>query len=138
MLKHSWQWVLTGFFAILPLAAAAQSVALVSSEKDNTLTIINLKDQKVEGTIATCKRPRHLQLTPDGKQVLVACGGDNAADVIDVATRKSVGRIPLGDNPEAFDISPDGKVLYVSNEDEGELTFIDIAAKKAVTKTSFG
>ena len=68
-------------------------------------------------TIGTCKRPRHLQLSPDRKQLLVACSNDHAADVIDLATR-----IPLGDNPETFDISPDGKTLYVSNEDEGELT----------------
>ena len=92
----------------MSIAAGAQSFALVSSEKDNALTIVNVKDQKVEGTIPTCKRPRHMQLTPDRKQVLVACSDDNTADVIDVATRKSVGRIPLGNEPEAFDISPDG------------------------------
>ena len=67
--------------ASLPLGASAQTSAVVSSEKDNALTIVNLKDLKVEGTIATCKRPRHMQLTPDRKQLLVACGGDNAADV---------------------------------------------------------
>ncbi len=119
-------------------AALAQPVALVSSEKDNTLTIVNLKDQKVDGTIATCKRPRHVQLTPDRKQVLVACAGDNEADVIDVATRKSVGRIPLGADPEAFDISPDGKTLYVSNEDEGELSFVDVATKKVRKEIKIG
>ena len=124
--------------ALLPLGASAQTTAVVSSEKDNALTIVNLKDLKVEGTIATCKRPRHMQLTPDRKQLLVACGGDNAADVIDVASRKSVGRIPLGDDPEAFDISPDGKTLYVSNEDEGELAIVDMATKKVVGEVKVG
>lgn len=121
-----------------PTFVLAQSTALVSSEKDNTLTIVNLKDLTVQGTIATCKRPRHLQLMPDRKQLLVACGGDNAADVIDLASRKSVGRIPLGDSPEAFDISPDGKTLFASNEDEGELSFIDIASKKVIKEVKIG
>ena len=73
-----------------PAAAVAESVALVSSEKDNTITVISLKDQKVEGTIATCKRPRHMQITPDRKQLMVACSGDNAADVIDQIGRAHV------------------------------------------------
>ena len=76
-LKHVPSLLALSASLLLPLLALAQNTALVSSEKDNTLTIVNLKDHKVEGTIATCKRPRHLQLTPDGKQVLVACAGDN-------------------------------------------------------------
>ena len=125
-------------FLALPMTALAQGLALVSSEKDNALTIVNLKDLTVQGTIATCKRPRHLQVMPDRKQVLVACGEDSAADVIDLASRKSVGRIPLGDNPEAFDLSPDGKTLFVSNEDEGELAFVDVASKKVVAEVKVG
>ena len=95
----------------------ADGIALVSSEKDHALTVIDLKTLAVTGTVPTCKRPRHMQPTPDGKQLLVACGESNAADVIDLATRKSVRRLPLGDDPEAFDLSPDGKTLYVTNED---------------------
>ncbi|HSB25243.1 MAG TPA: hypothetical protein VLE94_19245, partial [Burkholderiaceae bacterium] len=54
--------------------ALAQGVAFVSSEKDNALTVIDLKTLAITGTVPTCKRPRHMQLTPDGKQLLVACG----------------------------------------------------------------
>lgn len=118
-------------FPILPLFAALLSVnmalpsqaqtAYVSSEKDHTLTVIDLKTQAVTGTVATCKRPRHVQVTPDGKKLLVACAESNAADVIDLATRKSVGRLAIGEDPEAFDLSPDGKTLYISQEDDAAL-----------------
>ena len=47
--------------------AQAQGVAWVSSEKDNALTLVDLKTGTVTGTVPTCKRPRHLQRTPDGK-----------------------------------------------------------------------
>ena len=80
------------FGAVLALAAGqalAQGVAIVSSEKDHTLTLIDLKTQAVTGTIATCKRPRHMQITPDGKQLAVACGESAEADFIDLATRQS-------------------------------------------------
>ena len=127
--------------AALPLLAAQAIAApqiLVSSEKDNALTIVDAATLAVQGTLATCKRPRHMQLTPDGKKLLVACSESHAADVIDVATRKSVGRLPLGDEPEAFDISPDGKTVFVSNEDEGALSFIDFASGKKLKSVAVG
>lgn len=130
-----------GFCAALMLFAAhavAAPLVFVSSEKDNALAIIDATTLTVQGTLATCKRPRHLQRTPDGKHLLVACAESNAADVIDLASRKSVGRIPLGDDPEAFDISPDGKTLFVSNEDDGELSFIDIASGKKTKAVAVG
>ena len=108
--------------------AQAQGVAYVSSEKDHALTIIDLKTQAVTGTVATCKRPRHLQVSPDGKTLLVACGESAQADLIDLATRKSVRKLPLGDDPEIFDLSPDGKTLYVSNEEDAEVGIIDLAS----------
>ncbi len=106
---------------------AAQGVAYVSSEKDNALAIVDLKTLTVTGSLATCKRPRHLQRSANGTQMLVACTDSNQADIIDLASRKSVGKLPLGNEPEAFDVSPDGKTVYVSNEDEGTLSFVDMA-----------
>jgi PQQ-dependent catabolism-associated beta-propeller protein len=111
-------------------AASAQGVAYVSSEKDHTITVLDLKTQAVTGTIATCKRPRHMQVTPDGKQLAVACGESHQADFIDLATRKSVRKVSLGEDPEIFDISADGKTLFVSNEEDSELGIIDLASGK--------
>jgi hypothetical protein len=67
------------FAAACPGRAAAagrcgQGTAYVSSEKDHALSVVDLKTQAVTGTIATCKRPRHLQRSPDGKLLMVACG----------------------------------------------------------------
>ena len=124
--------------ALLASHAEAAPMIYVSSEKDDALTLIDPATLTVQGTLPTCKRPRHIQLTPDGQRLLVACGESHAADIIDIATRKSVGRLPLGDDPEAFDISPDGKTLFVSNEDEGTLSFIDIASGKKLKSVAVG
>lgn len=134
MSKQGWACAVLASLA----AGASAQVAFVSSEKDHALTVIDLKTLAVTGTIPTCKRPRHMQLTPDGKQLLVACGESHAADVIDVATRKSLRKLPLGDDPEAFDLSPDGKTLYVTNEDDGELSMIDVASGKVLRKVQVG
>lgn len=106
---------------LAPALAWGQGVAWVCNEKDHSITLVDLRTQAVTATLATCKRPRYMQVVPDGRLVFVACGESNAAEVIDIASRTSAGRVPLGDDPEAFDFSRDGKVLYVSSEDEGEL-----------------
>jgi DNA-binding beta-propeller fold protein YncE len=111
---------------------SAQGVAFVSSEKDHAISIVDLNGQTVLGSIATCKRPRHMQLSVDGKQLWVACSESNQADIIDVATRKSVRRIALGEDPEVFDLSLDGKTLYVSQEDDATLIFVDAASGKTL------
>lgn len=130
--------LLTALAASLAASAvAAQGTVYVSSEKDDSLTVIDVASLSVKGTIATCKRARHVQLTPDRK-IMVACTDSNEADLIDPATGKSVRRIPLGDEPEAFDLSPDGKVIYVSNEDAGEASFIDFASGKVLRTVKVG
>ncbi|MEJ8822814.1 PQQ-dependent catabolism-associated beta-propeller protein [Variovorax humicola] len=118
-------------------ASLAQGTAYVTSEKDQALTLIDLASMSVKGTIPTCKRGRHIQLTAD-RLIMVACGDSNAADVIDPATGKSVRRIPLGDDPEAFDLSPDGKTIYVSNEDDGAVNFVDAASGKLLKSIPVG
>ena len=121
----------------LAASALAQGTAYVSSEKDQAITLIDLGTLSVKGTIATCKRGRHIQLTAD-RQIMLACTESNAADLIDPASGKSVRRIPLGDEPEAFDLSPDGKTIYVSNEDEGAVSFIDAANGKVLNSIKVG
>jgi PQQ-dependent catabolism-associated beta-propeller protein len=121
-----------------PLPAVAQGMAWVSSEKDHAITLVDLKTLAVAGIVATCKRPRHMQLAPDGKRLFVACGESNAADVIDIASRKSLARVPLGDDPEAFDFSVDGKMLFVSAEDDGQLLMVDSATGKTLKTVVVG
>jgi PQQ-dependent catabolism-associated beta-propeller protein len=123
----------------LAFSSAAQAqTAFVSSEKDNALAIIDLKTQTVTGTIATCKRPRHMLRTPDGKQLMVSCGDSGQADVIDIATRTSVRKIDLGEDPEIFDLSPDGKTLYVSNEEDGLINIVEVASGKRLKSVTVG
>ena len=107
--------------AVISDLAQALGTAWVSSEKDHAIPLIDMKTLAVTGSVATCKRPRHMQVAPGTQLLFVACADSSQADVIDLATRKSVRRMPLGDDPEAFDFSPDGKLIYVSLEDEGAL-----------------
>lgn len=119
--------------------AAPTQLAYVSSEKDDAITLIDLKSLEVKGTIATCKRPRHMQMLPGSeRRLVVVCSNSDRADVIDLTSGKSVDRIPLDEDPELLDISPDGKTFYVSNEDDSRMSMIDVATKKVVRTVKTG
>ncbi|MGJ7506665.1 PQQ-dependent catabolism-associated beta-propeller protein [Variovorax sp. GT1P44] len=137
VLKHAARSAALLSALCLGTAALAQGTAYVTSEKDKVVTLIDLATLTVKGTIPTCNRGRHIQLTAD-RLIMLACSESNAADVIDPATGKSVRRIPLGDEPEAFDLSPDGKTIYVSNEDEGAVSFVDAMSGKVLKSIKVG
>ena len=124
----------------LPLAAAALSGSLlastvwgtgtgylfVSSEKDNSVLVLDGSNYQVVKTIATAARPRHLGFSPDRRTIYVACGDGDAIDLIDVDKLELVDRISGLEDPEAFDFSPDGNTMFISLEDDAALGFLDL------------
>lgn len=136
--RSTGSWLAAALLGLAAPLAAAQGTAFVSSEKDHAIAVVDLKTLAVTGTIKTCKRPRHMQVTPDGKQLAVACGDSKQADFIDLATRKSARKVGLGDDPEIFDITADGKTLLVTNEEDAELGIVDLASGKRVGEVKVG
>jgi PQQ-dependent catabolism-associated beta-propeller protein len=121
-----------------PLLARDTGKVFVSSEKDNAMTVIDGAGLEVSGATPLCKRPRHMQLTPDRQQLLVACSDDHRVLVLDVATQKALARLDVGPDPEMFDVSPDGRTLYVSNEEDSLLTAFDLPSRKKAFEVKVG
>lgn len=122
----------------LPAVGKDTGKGFVSSEKDNAMAVIDLAKGEVAGGAALCKRPRHMQLTPDRTRLLVACGDDHRVVVWDIAAAREVDRLDVGEDPEVFDVSPDGRMLYVSNEEDAQLTAFDLQAKKKAFQVKVG
>jgi PQQ-dependent catabolism-associated beta-propeller protein len=110
----------------------------VSSEKDNAMAVIDAARGEVVASPALCKRPRHMQLSPDRMQLLVACSDDHRVVVWDIAAGKVVSRLDVGEDPEMFDLSPDGNMLYVSNEEDATLTAFDLSTRKKSFEVKVG
>jgi PQQ-dependent catabolism-associated beta-propeller protein len=119
-------------------SAHAADRLYVSSEKDNTIAILDAAKGDLIASPVVCKRPRHMALSPDRKGVLIACGDDNAIVLWDPASQKILARLEIGDDPEAFDLSPDGRSLYVSNEEDSALTAYDLASRKKLFEVKVG
>lgn len=127
----------------LALAACAAHAAgpgrlYVSSEKDNAMAIVDAAKLEVTASPVVCKRPRHMQLSPDRKLLYIACGDDQAVAVWDIAASKVVAKLDVGEDPEMFDLSPDGRMLYASNEEDSALTAFDLASRKKAFEVKVG
>jgi PQQ-dependent catabolism-associated beta-propeller protein len=124
----------------LACGAAARDTGqvFVSSEKDQSVAIVDPAKGAVLGAPIRCRRPRHMQLTPDRQQLLVACSDDHQVLAWDIATRKVAARLDVGEDPEMFDVSPDGRMLYVSNEEDALLTAFDLGTRKKVFEVKVG
>ena len=126
------------FTAILGFWASATyakdtGYIFISSEKDNSVAVLDGKTYKEVKKIETSDRPRHLAFNADKTKILAACGEGNSIDIIDIAKLEVTDKINDDiEDPEAFDISPDGKYLYISLEDDGALGVLDIAEKEMI------
>ena len=125
-------------FALAPAIEAGAYTAYVSNEKGNTISVIDTATWKVVDTIKVGQRPRGIELTRDGKFILVAVGDDDTIQMIDTASRKIVDTLPSGPDPELFIEDPDGKILYVANENDNTVTIIDIARRARLGEVEVG
>ena len=127
LLKHA------ALVAIVGLSTPAiASLAYVSNEKDNTLSIIDTETQEVVETIDVGQRPRGILLSKDHTKLYICASDDDTVQVLDLATRKIVDTLPSGEDPEQFSLHPNNKHLYIANEDDAIVTVVDVEDRKSV------
>ena len=79
LLKHA------ALVAIVGLSTPAMaSLAYVSNEKDNTLSIIDTETQEVVETIDVGQRPRGILLSKDHTKLYICASDDDTVQVLDL------------------------------------------------------
>jgi YVTN family beta-propeller protein len=113
----------------------AQTVAYVTNNQSNNVSVINTSTNTVTATIPVGKVPSGIAFSPDGTRVYVMNTGENTISVIDTATNAVTATIALGGRPrlgpELLAITPDGKSLYVTLE-RGSVLVINTATNTVV------
>ncbi|MGB4865498.1 MAG: PQQ-dependent catabolism-associated beta-propeller protein [Hyphomicrobium sp.] len=142
------EWVLlfrgTRFAAValvttlLTSGAGASSVladeAFITSEKDNTVAVIDTERHVLSRKFKVGRRPRGIVAAHDGSALYVCASDSNSIQILDPVSGEIVGQIDDVNDPEQLALSPDGRLLYVSNEEENAVSIIDLT-KTAVIKT---
>lgn len=84
------------------------------------------------------KNPLNLTLTPDGRELWVACEASASVVVIDTATRAKRLEIPVGGQPNDVCFTPDGTRAFVSNRLDDTVSVVDVAAHRVTATLAVG
>jgi len=84
------------------------------------------------------KTPLNLAISPDSKEMYVACEASDSVIVIDVASQSKIDEIPVGGQPHDVTFSPDGRLAYVSNRLDDSVSVIDVRSRKVIRTAPVG
>jgi YVTN family beta-propeller protein len=84
------------------------------------------------------KTPVNLALSPDGRELYIACEASNTVIVVSAQERRKVAEIPVGGQPHDVAFSPDGTRAYVSNRLDDTVAVIEVARRETVRTIPVG
>jgi YVTN family beta-propeller protein len=108
-----------------PMIGPKDGMLYVSTELDQTITIIDPKTLKIVGAIPTGQSQSHmLALSHDGRRAYTANVGPGTVSVIDIAARKVLKVIPISGNTQRISISPDDKWVFTADQTKPQMAVI--------------
>lgn len=110
-----------------------ERLALVASETDGNVVVIDLNTEKATKTLVTGKVPHAMAITPGGK-IFVNNRGSKELTVLDGMAMAVTGAIPLPASSFQLALSPDNKTLAVAYKDALKLSLVETSTN-AVVKT---
>jgi YVTN family beta-propeller protein len=118
----------------LPVLDPASGMLYVTTELDQTVTIIDPKTLKIVGTVPTGQEQSHmLALSHDGHRGYTANVGPGTVSVLDMTGRKTVAVVPISTHIQRISISNDDKLVFTSDQAKPQLAVIDTATNKVKT-----
>lgn len=103
----------------------------VTTELDNSVTVIDPKTLKIIGSIPTTQEQSHmLAITRDGKRGYTANVGPGTVSVLDLVARKTVAVIPISKSTQRIALSADDKWVFTSDQTTPRMAVIDTSTNK--------
>jgi YVTN family beta-propeller protein len=103
----------------------------VTTELDQTVTIIDPHTLKIVGTIPTGQPESHmLAITPDGQRGYTANVAPGTVSVLNIAARKTLAVIPVSGQVQRISVSVDGRTVFTADQTKPQLAVIDASTNK--------
>lgn len=108
-----------------------RNVLYVTTELDQSISIVDPASLKVVGSIPTGQAQSHmLALSHDGRFGYTANVGPGTVSVLDMNARKTIAIIPISSNTQRIAISNDDKKVFTADQTKPQLAVIDTASNK--------
>ncbi|MFC5263939.1 Hsp70 family protein [Kribbella qitaiheensis] len=102
-----------------------RSIAYVTNVGDDTVSVVDLENEKVIKTIRVGDRPLNLAIGASGRRVYVANAGSATVSVINTATNQISGTIPVRAKPHDIAVSSETQRLYLTHNGSNVISVID-------------
>ncbi len=117
-----------------PLFGPRDGMLYVTTEINQTVSVIDPKTLKIVGTIPTGQPESHmLAISHDGKRGYTANVGPGTVSVLDMEARKTITIIPISQHTQRIAVSYDDKMVFTSDQTAPQLAVIDTATNKVKT-----
>jgi YVTN family beta-propeller protein len=118
----------------LPVIGPKNGMLYVSTELEQSITVIDPKTLKITGQIPTGQAESHMfVIAHDGRRAYTANVGPGTVSVLDLEAKKTLAIIPISGQTQRISISPDDKWVFTSDQKEPRLAVIDTASNKVKT-----
>jgi YVTN family beta-propeller protein len=117
-----------------PVFDPARNLLYVTTELDQSVTIIDPETRKIIGSVPTGQPESHmLVLSHDGRRGYTANVGPGTVSVLDMIGKKTIAVIPVSKEVQRISISNDDRWVFTSDQTKPQLAVIDTATHKVKT-----
>jgi YVTN family beta-propeller protein len=118
----------------LPVFGPKNGLLYVSTELNQSLTIIDPKTLKIVGSVPTGQLESHMfAITRDGRRAYTANVGPGTVSVLDLTAQRVITIIPVSGQVQRISLSPDDSMAFTSDVTKPQLAVIDTATNKIKT-----
>jgi YVTN family beta-propeller protein len=106
----------------------------VTTELDDSVTIIDPRTLKIVGSVPTGKPESHmLAVTRDGSRGFTANVGSGTVSVLDLKARRTIAVISVSSQVQRIALSTDDRLAFTADQTKPQLAVIDTATNKVKT-----
>jgi DNA-binding beta-propeller fold protein YncE len=117
-----------------PVFEPVRKLLYVTTELDQSVTIIDPETRKILGSVPTGQPESHmLVLSHDGRRGYTANVGPGTVSVLDMIGKKTVAVVPVSSEVQRISISNDDRWVFTSDQTKPQLAVIDAATRKVKT-----
>lgn len=114
-----------------PVFGPKDGLLYVTTELDQSVTIIDPKTWKIVGAIPTGQPESHmLAISHDGMRGYTANVGPGTVSVLDMKARKTLAIIPISGNTQRISVSNDDRWVFTADQTKPQMAVIDSATNK--------
>jgi DNA-binding beta-propeller fold protein YncE len=115
----------------MPIFGPKDGLLYVTTELDQSITLIDPATLKIVGYIPTGQPESHmLALSHDGRRGYTANVGPGTVSVLDIPARKTLTIIPISTNTQRISISTDDHWVFTADQTKPQLAVIDTTTNK--------